>query len=379
MCGLTLVNSPAPIVALNPSSSSTLNIQGSPVITVLGGPIRSVQVNSISSTAVAFGGSANINLTQGGPNFDGSDLGVFGGPATAASGFHTANNGRWRSPSSPFFDPYALWPQPSRPSLAPPVPLDLRGSCSSIPCSVAHHVHGCPDPSGCKLYSGGYYASGITVKNSTAIFEPGLYYLNGGLGLDANSVVRPSNGVGDGSQGTIFLLTGSTQKCSGQTGLVCVGSNSGKAGLDPFDTSLATCTGGQPPDPRLNLPATLEGNVLLAPCTGPYGDPTGLSRGILFFADRANGNGGGWGGGGGFLLAGTIYFHHCNSMATGVGCGAPPNYYDATFTLQGNSGSSSYIIGNIIVDQLAMGGSPTINMALNPYGTLGVMKVGIFF
>ena len=64
---------------------------------------------------------------------------------------------------------------------------------------------------------------------------------------------------------------------------------------------------------------------------------------------------------------------------TGVNCGAPPTYYNANFSFQGNSGSSSYMIGNIIVDQLTMGGSPTINMALNPNPTLGVLKASLFF
>jgi hypothetical protein len=304
---------------------------------------------------------------------------VFGGPTSAPSGFHTANDGRYRVPSSPFYDPYALTSTPSRPSLAPAVPNDLKSICNSIPCAVPYHTHGCPDSSGCDLYSGGYYSKGIDIQNKTAIFEPGLYYVNGGLALDSNSLVRPSTGTGDSSQGTVFYLTGGSQKCSGQTGLVCVGSNSGKSGVDAFVTSTATCAGGSAPDSRLNLPATLSGNVLLAPCTGPYGDPSGLNHGILFFSDRSSNNGGGWGGGGGFLLAGSIYFHHCNSMGTGTSCGAPPNYYDANFTFQGNSGSSSYIIGNIIVDKLTMGGSPTINMALNPNPSLGVLKASLFF
>lgn len=380
VCGLGWTNSPVPIVVLNPSQSSVLNIQGTPSISVLGGPVRSIQVNSSSLTSVSFGGSAVVDLTRGGPNFDGSDVGVFGGPTAAPSGFHTANNGQWRFPSSPFYDPYALTDTPARPSLAPAVPADLKTVCSSIPCSVAYHVHGCPDQGGCDLYSAGYYSKGIDVQNATAIFEPGLYYLNGGLALDSNSLVRPSTGAGDNTQGTVFFLTGGVQKCSGQTGLVCVGANSGsKSNVDSFVTSQATCAGGPSPDPRLNLPATLNGNVLLAPCTGPYGDPTGQYRGVLFFNDRTNSNGGGWGGGGGFLLAGSIYFHHCNSTGTGVNCGAPPTYYNSNFSFQGNSGSSSYVIGNIIVDQLTMGGSPTINMALNPNPTLGVLKASLFF
>ena len=187
-------------------------------------------------------------------------------------------------------------------------------------------------------------------------------------------MVRPGTGAGDGTGGTIFYLTGASNTCSGQPGLICVGSNSGSEAIDPFITSAVTCPGGAAPDPRLNLPATLPGNVLLAPCTGTYGDPLGQYRGILFFQDRASGAGGGWGGGGGFLLAGSMYFHHCNAAGTGVSCGANPTYYNSIFTLQGNSGSASYVLGNIITDNLAMGGTPTINMALNPFAAYNTLK-----
>jgi len=69
-----------------------------------------------------------------------------------------------------------------------------------------------------------------------------------------------------------------------------------------------------------------------------------------------------------------MYFHHCNDTGTGVSCGANPTYYNAIFTLQGNSGSASYVLGNIITDNLDMGGSPTINMALNPNATYNTLK-----
>jgi hypothetical protein len=170
-------------------------------------------------------------------------------------------------------------------------------------------------------------------------------------------------------------------KCSGQTGLVCVGSNSGKAGLDPFSITAAQCPGGAAIDPALLaiLPpgaTTLTGNMLLAPCTGPYGDPlgTGQYRGILFFGDRSSNVGGGWGGGGGFLLAGSMYFHQCNAAGTGIGCGAPPTDYNANFGFQGNSGSTSYVLGEIIADTMSAGGTPTIAMVLNPNKTNSILK-----
>ena len=48
-----------------------------------------------------------------------------------------------------------------------------------------YKYNGCPDSNGCDEYSRGYYASGISVKNATAIFQPGIYYL---VGRDAVAV-----------------------------------------------------------------------------------------------------------------------------------------------------------------------------------------------
>ena len=245
VCGLGGRNSPVPIVVLNPSQSAVLNIQGTPSISVLGGPVRSIQVNSSSLTSVSFGGSAAVDLTRGGPNFDGSDVGVFGGPTAAPSGFHTATNGQWRFPSSPFYDPYALTDTPARPSLAPAVPADLK---IGAPPSHAVLLTTCMDAriqSGCDLYSAGYYSKGIDVQNATAIFEPGLYYLNGGLALDSNSLVRPSTGDGDNTQGTVFFLTGGVPEVqrTNWTG-VCGIELGHKSNVDSFVTSQATCAGG---------------------------------------------------------------------------------------------------------------------------------------
>ncbi len=391
-CGVALVKSPIPIVILNPKVSGALGGNGTPTIRILGGAAQSIEVNSDSSTAVSWPGK--LDLSRGGPNFTGSDLGTYGGPSTPTGTFLPGTTGAWRYPSSPISDPFAQVPAPA----VPPIPLvpipgltaaNSSGCATSASiqagtCKVTYLTHGCPDPSaiipsnGCQLFTEGYYPSGITVKNDVGIFDPGLYYLNGGLGLLANSLVRPGTGTGSGSQGTIFYLTGSTQTCSGQTGLVCVGANSGKAGIDPYTTSGVQCAGGPAPDSRLSLPATLSGNVLLAPCTGTYGDPLGQYRGILFFADRSSANGGGWGGGGGFLLAGSMYFHQCNAAGTGTGCGAPPTDYNQTFQLQGSSGSASYVLGEIVADQMGGGGTPDVNMALNPNAAYNILKASIF-
>jgi hypothetical protein len=211
-----------------------------------------------------------------------------------------------------------------------------------------------------------------------------VYYLNGGLELGPLSQVRPSTQVGEGIGGTMFYLTATAAtmpNCSGQRGLVCTGSNSGSRSVDPYNTSGLTCSGGPPPDVRLGLPATLDGNVLLAPCSGTYGgDSLGHSHGILFFGDRDSNGGGGWGGQGAYALAGTIYIHQCSSTDgadLGTHCAAPNTGYNATFQLQGGSGSTSYVLGEIITDSLSLGGNSVIKMALNPNATRDILKVAL--
>jgi len=332
--------------------------------------------------------------------------------------------GNWIAPAAPISDPFAPVCAPGQsgcpaingnavPAIpnAPAVPSDLDatnsingtgpgGPCSSADiqngnCFVSHLIHGCPDPgattpptknNGCALYTPGIYPGGIAVGpggSSTAIFDPGIYYVTGGVALKSGSTVRPGTGTGDGSQGVIFYFSGS--------GTVSVASNSGsKAGLDTFNTtagtgSLAngiTCTATS--STPANLPATLLGNILLGPCTGYYGDPLGaadtlgIQRGFLFFQDRsATSVDPSWGGGGQFLLAGTMYFHSCNASGTGVGCGTAPTYYNDIFSLSGNSGSGTYVLGDIVADNLTLGGTSGITMDLNPTKAYSILKASL--
>lgn len=424
---------------------SALNIQGNGTIAIVGGPAQSIQVNS-ALTASSCGqsncsvnlpwGSAKIDLSKGGPSQTGSTIGLWGAPTTAPSGFLPGTTGAWVAPSAPLSDPFAQVCAPgqngcpaingnNRPDVptsgpALPVEADLSftgasanaceqqgnsNNCTGNPCSassiqgghcfVSYHTHGCPDPgaatpaspkNGCVLYTAGPYPSGIAVGpggSATAIFEPGLYYVTGGLALNSGSTVRPGTGAGDGSGGITFYFSG--------TGTVSVDANSGtKAGLDAFATrsgsgSLANGVGctGTSTIPG-NVPGTITGNILLGPCTGYYGDPLGASdplgvqRGFLFFQDRSGQSvDPSWGGGGQFLLAGTMYFHSCNSSGTGTGCSSPPTYYNDILSLSGNSGSGTYVLGSIVADNLTLGGTSGITMDLNPNKAYNIMKVSI--
>lgn len=398
-CGSVLESAPVPIVVLHPTQNQSLQGNGSKgEIQILGGPSKSVEVNSGSTTAVNYGGI--IDLSMGGPNYDGSQLGTFGGPATPTGTF-LPNASYWIDHAAPVVDPFQGVAAPTKPA-DPAVPADLVGKCTTATikagtCAVDYWktgtvgvAHKCPDPYGCKLFTAGYYDSGISVNGSggknrrTFLFDPGIYYLKGILSGGPNSVIRTSaytpaapNNIG----GVIFYVTGSPSACGakGSKGLVCIDSNSGSEAfgtggavpVDTFDISAGLCPGGTV-DPKLtaalakkSIPYTgLNGNLLLGPCTGTYGvSVAGVSyRGILFFQDRTTTNiGNAYGGGGSSLAAGSMYFHESST-------------YTANLQLQGNSCSNSYILGEIIVDTLGMGGNPCINMVLNPNKTNSILK-----
>jgi len=431
VCGVVLAKSPIPIIVLNPQVATSLSVQGTPAINIIGGGNRSVQVNSCSTTAgtspcgtanaVNVGGSASINLCAAGNNFCGANMGIWGAeskpggfvtdctssrPAGAPS-CSSQQTPQWNSPSSPIDDPFAQVAAPAKPDplTTPAAPADVAVApynCTHAKilagnCNIGYHntTHGCPDAGGCVLYTPGYYPAAITcgsagtvgicVKNGTSVFDPGIYWLDGGLALQANSFVRPNTGTTAGDGGTMFYFHG--------TGTVSVNSNSGKVkmggtAVDGF--AIDTTTGlpvkcpapaGVAPSPA--LPASIGGNILLAPCSasGTFGDPAGAKfRGILFFQDRSAGTTGSpvqpnWGGGGQFLLAGTLYFHQCVATGsdTGQNC-TPSSAFNTNLSLTGNASSGTYVLGEIITDKLTLGGTSGINMQLNPNATFNILK-----
>lgn len=438
ICAVVQATSPIPILVLHPTLQDSFSVQGNPNISIVGGPSKSVQVNSCSSssgasspcqtsTAANVGGSATVNLCAGGGSYCGSSMGVWGSESVPG-GFITSCAGnrppgapscssqqvpQWNSPSPPIADPLASLPAPDVPSIT------RSGPYTSVPGGSK----GCPLPSTqqCDEYGPGYYPGGITVKNATAIFDPGIYYLlsqqcnnsgsKGSFCTGPNSCIRPSTDVGDGSGGTIFYFA--------DTNSVNVGANAGCSGVLPFNTqsgtgSLANGVLCQPSDPvtglpsiPANLPATLDGSVLLAPCHAPtagsplcasattlnpggncslnYGDPQGTSdpigeqRGVLFFQNRSvnAGNNPGWSGGGNNLLAGTMYFHQCVTTSPDTGQGCVSGAFNDQMNLFGNSGASTYVLGDIIVDQLKLGGGGSIVMDLNPSTSSTTLKAAL--
>ncbi len=223
----------------------------------------------------------------------------------------------------------------------------------------------------------------LSTSPGTAIFQPGLYYLGaGGLDLGSNSTVRMSTANGDGSQGaTFYFSTSASVNVSSNAGnkSACPTTGTPSNCITSFKTNgTATVTGlGSVANRSLQcpggafvpaqVPASIDGNILLGPCSGTYGDTTGQNRGFLFFQNRSTFAQPNWGGGGQFLLSGFMYFH---SSTTGTTCGTNTT----CLTLQGNSGAGAFTLGNIVTDEIALGGSSGIKMILNPASTFQVLK-----
>lgn len=228
---------------------------------------------------------------------------------------------------------------------------------------------------------------GLVVLNklNTGIFDPGLYFVAAnGLSLGNNSTARVSTASGDGSNGVMFYFsTSATVSVTSNSGKApaCTSASSGSGSpnacivsykIDGTVSSAATqyvssrplqCPSGSANPPQVL--SVLDGNILLAPCSGTYASPDG-NRGFLFFQNRSVSANPSWGGGGQFLSSGFLYFH--------TGSGATCGTNTSCLTLQGGSSSQSYALGNIVVDELALGGNPQINMILNPTATFEVLK-----
>jgi hypothetical protein len=425
---------------LNPDNkTSAFDVQGTPAVTIYGGPQQSIQVNSKDSAAVYIKGSALVDLSQGGPATPptGSDFGVQGGPTTppscgGTSGFCYGTTGQWISPHSQILDPLqnVLSPTTSYNGtlLTTYHATNSKGGfdTTSLPAglsTVANGVRGCSvNGAGgvCVEFQPGNYPEGICLGSScgsggnnahAGIFVEGLYYIGGnGLVLNSNSCTRMSSASGSGSfngwGGSIFYFSG--------TATLSVAANAGDPtssnscdSANPYDTATGAPTGfgvscdanSQTHAPS-NLPATLTGNVLLGPCKGTWGDPylaaglavpanPGTQRGILFFQDRsAQAVVAAAGGGGSYAMAGTFYFHSCSSTSidgtNGLNCSQPTGtystgqYFNNSLQMGGGSGTSSYVLGEIIVDNLQLGGNGSIYMDLSPSSALNVYKAALY-
>ena len=309
-----------PLLITHPSAANVLS-GGS--VSVCGGPNRSIQINSNSSTAASSAGS--VDLSHAGPADSGNcvagtggDFAVFGGPAAAPNGMALGTSGRYLQPASPILDPYSGVAAPSAPAAAP----------AKIP--LANGVSGCPaaPKKPCRLYSPGLYVTGISVKNETAVFKPGLYYISSG-------------GFGNAANGEMYMATGFAADAA--TG----------AGMVVYNTGGGTFSTGA------NADATLVGS-----------DNTSTYKGILFFQDRnAAAATHSLGGGGSITLTGSLYITNTLALMK-----ADATRYQ-TLSLGGNS--SIQINGLIVVGKLSTGGASTVRFNLAGTPTLQVRQIGL--
>ena len=146
-CGAVLSNAPIPILVLNPTLSSTLTGNGTIGLKIVGGPQRSIQVNSTNAQAVSISGaSGSIDLSQGGPQSNGSDIGVTAIETQAATNATVSWGtlpGSWLDPRPAISDPFATIPAPGVPTFT--TPAVIYGDTSTN--------FGCPDlVEGCDHY-----------------------------------------------------------------------------------------------------------------------------------------------------------------------------------------------------------------------------------
>lgn len=383
-CGLVQEKEAAPVVVLNPSLSGAFTYNGGGRLTIVGGPQRSLQVNSNSSTGILWGASGVIDTSNGGPSQTGSDVAVVGGPAQAPSsgGFNGGTTGHWNGSVLPIGDPYAGVPVPSQPALA---------TTASQAHVVAYGYDGCPDHyptnyvrsqiphSGCLEFEPGYYPNTVNLNaNDVAIFKPGIYYMNASLNIAGSDDVRLatpckpqcspySTTAWQQTDGVMFYFLQGSLNISGGTGELSA------SRVDPVPSTALTCDGSAP-NASLGMPSALNGNILIAQCAtnATYWDTNGDtsdsrgnpgSRGLLVFQDHANTTQPQFGGSGSLSFSGALYFHSSS--------------YSDVLSMTGASSSGTFILGQIVSDQISLTGSGAINLALNPVPSTYLVKVAM--
>jgi hypothetical protein len=73
-----------------------------------------------------------------------------------------------------------------------------------------------------------------------------------------------------------------------------------------------------------------------------------------------------------------MYFHQCvtSGSDTGVGCSTSSAFND-NVTLGGNSGSGTYVLGQVVADQVTLGGTSGLTMDLNPSSVYSILKASL--
>lgn len=363
------IMSPVPILVTHPTNPKTFSFNGGVTIQICGGPGRSIQVNSTNGTTQNVSGSSNlVDLSKAGPNDPGNcttgtgaGFGDAGGPAAPLFNLScvndtiatcSASSGVYYQGATDFIDdPLANVAPPDEPTAFPRSGPYLHlnaGSTGSVPTQyVSSGQVTCPSansPGGCDFFLPGDYANGITASGSNnylAYFFPGVYYTR-------------STGFIGGANGTMAMYPGA----SPDTSSTPCGTGSG---MLVYNTGSGLFIVGK------NAGASLLGS-----------DPSSCYKGILFFQDRnapahttKNTDDHIIGGGGALQLSGTIYINNSLSVMN-----ADPTHYQLV-QLQGGGGNNTLIQGEIIVNELLLGGNGTIRMNLNPAALAPVHQIAL--
>jgi Flp pilus assembly protein TadG len=327
---VTLEPQPVPILVVHPTASGSFSTNGGNTIKICGGPPRSIQVNSSNAASISVAGSGTIDLSHAGP-LDPGDCSTGTGADLANVSSQTpypgtlqlgTKPGQYISKASAIADPLLTVNPPSKPANAPAPQTNWPNGTNGCPASP---------PKSCTLYSPGNYPSGISVKNETALFKPGIYYMSSG-------------GFSNAANGMMLMATGFTDAATAWTG-----------------NMLVYNTGGGTFNVGANSSATLVGS----PVSSSY-------KGILFFQDRrtATNLNHSLGGNGDLTLKGTIYLTH-----TAASIGIDGTYQ--SLSLQGTSGGTTTVQGEVIADKLSLGGNSGITMNLISTATFPVRQVAL--
>jgi hypothetical protein len=363
--------SPVPIIVTHPTMAGALDMNGTTGVTITGGPQRSIQVNSngTNPAGAAYIGpsSGSVDLRGAGPNGTGGDFGTFGGPTGARTctpaatcsidSVQPGSTGHYLDPSSPVQDPLAGVPAPTEPAAASaPASCITTGHCGDCPPPGAGLTG--TKPASCQEYFPGKYSSLDLTGVASAIFDPGVYYIEGGGFTLKNDAVT--------------MCTSCTPNPITKQGMLIYDTC---AGAQPCALN-SDATNGFTVDTNANA-ALLGAGVSSFTSTGA---PAAPYYGILFFEDRNSnahvGNGAHQAhtigqGNGCFSAVGTIYI--TNTLATMKSNAA--HYQQVQYHGNPCTGVQNY--GEIIVSQLTVKGVSGINMGLFPNGFLKVRQVAL--
>jgi Flp pilus assembly protein TadG len=364
------VLNPTPILVTHPYLANALQMVGNKsLIKICGGPSRSIEINSSNPNAFDPGQSS-VDLSHAGPGGSsdcstaaGADFAVFGGPGptSTAAGQVNLGTGQYISHASPIQDPFA--------NVDPPGVPTTIGSSKTITAPT----DGCILAT-CTEFSPGLFAGGIDLKGKTVIFQPGVYYIQGGGfvakgttggGANFSSMCAGAGCVADPKTGTGILVYDSGP----------AGSSLGNNPSGGFQISTGNSISFQGPTLSTTNALGVNGCTLTGGCVVPAAP----YYNIAFWEDRtadsrpAGSQAHQMGQGTGcFQVTGTIYITNTQDIMTssnGV------QYQGVSYG--GNPCSTTVTQGDIIVGTLQLNGNAAITMNLVPYGFLTIRMVAM--